>query len=101
MIKSLDYLIQSRLGLCSYCMSPYSQPLIPEFEPRALEFNLDFFFSYDRALASQRCPQTHCVAEDDLEYLILLSLFPECWDRRLVPLCVVLCDAGESAQKFV
>ena len=31
------------------------------------------------------CPNTHCVAANDFELLILLHLPPKCWNYRYVP----------------
>ena len=49
------------------------------------------FFSFkDRVLGSPDWPQTRSVAEDDLEFLIVLSLPFHNWDYRCVFLLLVL-----------
>lgn len=45
-------------------------------------------------LCSSGWPQTLYIAEDSLESLILLPLFPECWYYRTVVLCLVCAVLG-------
>lgn len=46
-------------------------------------------------------PQTHQVVKHNLEFLILLLLFPKCWAFRHAPLCqLIICKPPRSLNAY-
>lgn len=83
------------LELMHFC---YKVVLLPAIPPSYASYSCSFqklsfhfiLFSCDRVSCILGCSQTHYIAEDDFELLLILLFLPlECWDYRHVPLNLV------------